>query len=315
MPFWNAAKMSERSFCGCAMSKRKSVCLALVTMLLWGSLFPMVKLGYAAFHVESVADTVLFAGIRFAVCGGIICLFGLVRSKKRFLCAKSSLLPILLSGVFAVVLHYGLTYIGMQYTDSSKTAILKQVGSLFYICFSSLFFKSDRLTPKKLVGVTVGFLGIGAINYAPGGFSFHMGDILIIAASFCMVFSSIISKKVFRSADPIAATGISQLFGGLVLLSAGLLAGGRVSFALDASVLIFVYISAASVVSYCIWYTVVKQSELSGLFLIKFTEPVFSVLLSALILGENIFKLQYLLAMLLISGGICIANLSPHRRH
>ena len=38
------------------MSKKKSLWLALLTMLLWGSLFPMVKLGFKAYEVVGTAD-------------------------------------------------------------------------------------------------------------------------------------------------------------------------------------------------------------------------------------------------------------------
>ena len=72
---------------------------------------------------------------------------------------------------------------------------------------------------------------------------------------------------------------------------------------------IMVYICAASIVSYCIWFGAVKNGELSKLFIIKFAEPVFACIFGALILGENIWKVQYLIAFLLISGGILISNL------
>jgi drug/metabolite transporter (DMT)-like permease len=39
-------------------------------------------------------------------------------------------------------LHYAFTYIGLSSTDSSKTALIKQLGSLIYVCFAFLFFKN-----------------------------------------------------------------------------------------------------------------------------------------------------------------------------
>ena len=290
------------------MNKSKTVWLALLTMLLWGSLFPMVKLGFSAYGVESTADILLFAGIRFVICGGVICLFAAVRSKASFLPVKGSIRPILLSGVFAIVLHYAFTYLGLELTDSSKTALLKQIGALVYVCFSFLFIKEDKPTVKKTVAAVIGFLGILALNFSPEGFSFSVGDFLILCASFCTVFSNVISKKVFQKVSPITSTGVSQLFGGIVLLLAGLFMGGGVGFGLDASLWIMVYICAASVVSYCIWFGIVKNGELSKLFIIKFAEPVFACIFGALLLHENIWRIEYLIAFLLISGGIWLSN-------
>ena len=277
-------------------------------MLLWGSLFPMVKLGFSAYGVESTADILLFAGVRFVICGGVICIFSAIKDKQSYRPAKHSIFPILLSGLFAIILHYGFTYLGLELTDSSKTALIKQIGALFYVCFSFLFIKEDKPTAKKVVAAVVGFLGIIALNISSEGFSFSLGDVLILCASFCTVFSNVISKKVFEKVASITATGISQLFGGVVLLVVGLCMGGSLNFGLDTSLWIMAYICVASIVSYCIWFGIVKNGELSKLFIIKFAEPVFACLFGALILGENIWKIQYLIAFLLISGGILLSN-------
>ena len=277
-------------------------------MLLWGTLFPTVKLSYSAFDISTTGDILFFAGMRFVVCGGVICLFSLITDKASFKPAKSSILPILLAGLFSIILHYACTYSALQLTDSSKTAILKQVGVLFYVCFSSLFFKDDKLSVKKLIGALLGFAGIIVINLNVDGISFNIGDLLIIIASFCSVFSSIISKKVFVTVKPITATGISQLFGGVVLAIIGRAMGGSMTVTASLSSLLFVYICIASVVSYCIWFTVVKSGELSRLFIIKFAEPAFACIFGAMLLNENIFQWQYILSFLFIAGGIYISN-------
>ena len=283
-------------------------------MLLWGSLFPMVKLGFSAYEVRGTAGILLFAGIRFVICGVVTCLFAAIKDKASYRPAKTSLIPILLSGVFAIILHYGFTYLGLELTDSSKTALIKQVGALFYVCFSFLFIKEDTPTVKKIVAAAVGFLGIIVLNINSEGFSFALGDLLILCASFCTVFSNVISKKVFVKVSPITSTGISQLFGGIVLLAVGFAMGGNVHFRWDCSLLIMVYICVASIASYCIWFGIVKNGELSKLFIIKFAEPVFACIFSAVILGENILKWQYLISFALISAGILISNIRPNKK-
>ena len=279
-------------------------------MLLWGSLFPMVKLGFLAYAVESTADILLFAGIRFVICGSAICVFSVIKDQADYRPIKHSIFPILLSGVFAIVLHYGFTYIGLELTDSSKTALIKQVGALFYVCFSFLFIKEDHPTVKKSLAAAVGFLGIITLNISSAGVSFSVGDLMILCASFCTVFSNVISKKVFEKVSTITFTGISQLFGGFILLVIGFFTGGRVHFAFNTELGIMAYICASSIVSYCIWFGIVKNGELSKLFIIKFAEPVFACIFGVLILGEDIWKIQYFIAFLLIGGGIWISNMN-----
>ena len=69
----------------------------------------------------------------------------------------------------------------------------------------------------------------------------------------------------------------------------------------------------ASICSYTLWYYVLKNNSLSKMFIIKFSEPLFACLFGALILNENIFKWQYLIAFLLISFGIVLGNKSDNK--
>jgi len=290
------------------MSKQKTLYLALFVMLLWGSLYPMVKIGYQVCSVATTGDILLFAGIRFVICGGVICLYCFLKDRRDFLPVKDNILPVLMSGVFAIILHYGFTYIGLNLTDSSKSAILKQIGMLVYVCFSAVFFKDDKITLQKLIGALLGFGGIIAINVTTQGIIFQAGDVLIIAASFCIVFSNVISKAVYEKVDPVVTTGVSQLFGGMVLSIIGVVQGGHIILGFDASMCVLLYMCTASIIAYSIWSIVVKSGQLSKLFIIKFAEPLFASLCAAVMLGENIFKIQYLVAFVLISAGIAISN-------
>ena len=289
------------------MSKNKSIFSALFVMLLWGTLFPMVKLGFSKYGIVSTGDILYFAGVRFTIGGVVICGLALLKSRELFKSVKTYIVPILLSGLFAIILHYTFTYAALSLTGGSKTAILKQMGVLFYVCFSFVFFKDDKFSVKKIVGALMGLLGIIAINCDFKSISFNIGDVFILSASLCTVASNIISKKTFKEVNPVALTGISQLFGGIVLLVIGKCLGGTMTFSLETSP-VMIYICIASIISYLLWFINVKSGELSKLFVIKFAEPVFACIFSAMLLGENIFNIQYLLAFILISGGIYVVN-------
>ncbi len=296
----------------------KTVFSALLVMLLWGALFPLSKMGFSAYDIVTTGDILLFAGVRFTVCGVLITALAAHRETPSMAAVKQSIWPILWSGVFAVVLHYGFTYVGLTMTDASKTAIMKQIGVLLYVCFSSLFFKDDAITVRKLIGVALGFVGIVAINVDPSaGLQFHIGDLLIIGASFCTVFSNVISKKVFDRVPPLTVTGVSQLFGGIALLAVGIAMGGHMRMTVASSWL-FAVICLASIISYGVWFQTVQTGELSKLFIIKFAEPIFAAIFGAVLLGENIFRWQYAVAFLLIAGGIVVSNQSaakqPHTK-
>ena len=284
--------------------------LALLSMAFWGSIFSFIKLGYRAFEIntEKPADILLFAAMRFLICGVLVCLYCVLRRKKYGIPSKKDVFRVSFMGLFQIYLHYICTYIGLSLTASSKTALIKQIGTLLYVSLAFLFFKDEKFSIYKIFGVLLGFGGIIAINVNGIGISLGRGEALILAASVCTVVSAIMSKKLLQNVPPILITGISQLFGGVFLMATGFIMGGSLpAFNLKAGLVLF-YICVASISGYTLWYYVISKIELSALFIIKFAEPVFACVFAALILGENILKIQYLLGFLLISFGIVLGG-------
>lgn len=298
------------------MNKKKTVLLAIFVMLLWGSLFPCVKLAYEAFQIDAgkPANLLLFAGVRFLICGGLIVAFCAVRGKNMQVGAPKQWFSVCLIGLFAVVLHYSCTYVGLAKTDSSKTAILKQLAVLVFIAFSFLFFKEDSFSIGKLLGALLGFAGIVALNVDASKIVFGAGEFLIIGASLCTVVSNVITKKSVQKIDAVVVTGYSQLIGGGILLVLGLCLGGNMGTISWKGVGVFAYICSASIVSYCLWYGILKNNHLSTLFIIKFTEPLFACVFGAVLLGENVFSWQYLIALVLVATGICLSALPARKK-
>ena len=69
---------------------------ATLVMLLWGSLFPFIKLGYRYLEIDSgyIPNLLLFAGVRFLLCGLILVGFCALRREKMRIAPKNDLLPI-----------------------------------------------------------------------------------------------------------------------------------------------------------------------------------------------------------------------------
>ena len=143
-----------------------NIIFPLITMMLWGSLFPCIKIGYKVFDINTgnVADILMFAALRFTVCGAVVCLIAYFSKSDIAKPRTINITNICIMGIFAVVLHYGFTYVGLSTTDSSKTAILKQIAPLLFTCFSFLFVKNEKFSVTKIIGALVGFCGIIAIN-------------------------------------------------------------------------------------------------------------------------------------------------------
>ena len=169
------------------------------------------------------------------------------------------------------------------------------------------------MTLQKLLGTVIGFSGIVVLNIGGGGISFGMGEVLILLASVCTVASNVIGKHLYATKAPVAAMGVSQLFGGAVMLIIGFLSGGSMSIAESKAFPIMGYIVFASSLSYCIWSLLVKAGKLSGLFITKFLEPIFACIFGWILLGEDILKWQYLISFLLVIFGISVSKIKTNK--
>ena len=286
--------------------------LAVVVMMLWGSLYPTVKLGYEKFEIDTAyyPNLLLFAGVRFTVSGALITLFLTAKNKKiPTVSTGKEWLGIAIVGLFSVMLNYSLAFYGLSIVASSKTALLKQAGALIFIVISALLFKESKMTIGKGIGAVLGACSIVILNINQLGISMGFGETIIILSSFCTVTASVVCKKMLTNTDSIAITGYSQLFGGVVFLAIGFAFGGKMAFAEMGDWLLFGYMVIATCASYMIWYTIVQKNDLSKLFIVKLSEPLFAAIIGAIILQENVLQWHYVCAFLCIGTAVVISNL------
>ena len=288
----------------------KTLTLALVVMALWGSLFPMIKIGYGAFGIVStdIPTIILFAGMRFTFSGIVLASVFCVKEKSFDAPKRKEILPILLGALVTIILHYSFTYLALSIGEGSKTAIVKQICFLFLGCFAFLFDKSDKFSVNKIIAACLGFAGIIATAWDGQAIVFKLGDLLLLLASVCSAGGTIISKKATQIVNPMKFVAYSQLFGGIVLFIAGLLLGGKLSVINARAIGVFLYICAASIIAYTLWNMLLKDGSVSKLSIIKFTEPLFAVIFSGILLGENVLRISYLIALLLMLAALIVEN-------
>jgi len=184
----------------------------------------------------------------------------------------------------------------------------KQFAPLLYSCFAFLFIKTEKFNILKILGALVGFAGIVAINLGTDVRGLSFGDVLILSASVCSVISMVMSWHIVKKTNPFWITAISQTVGGIILLCAALVLGAQFPVFTLESTLVFTYICIASIVGYVLFGFAQKYSDMTKLFIIKFTEPLIACVFGAVLLGEDILKIQYLVAFVLITAGILLGN-------
>ena len=95
-----------------------------------------------------------------------------------------------------------------------------------------------------------------------------------------------------------------------LMAAAGLLGGGRLNAASASAWPIMLYLGSLSAVAYMLWSLLLQYHPVSRIMVFTFLNPVFGVLLSALLLNElkTLNVPRCLFAMLLVCLGVWIVN-------
>lgn len=288
--------------------------LALLCCALWGSAFPCVKLGYNWLHIENTGSQILFAGYRFFLAGILTFLAGCVM-ERRFLTMKKSSIPyVMRQGLLQTTIQYVFFYIGMANITGTKGSVINASNAFISIIAAHFMVKgseSDRMTWKKAAACVIGFAGVIVINLEPGawgeGFSLQgEGMMMICALSYGL--STVVMKLISHRESAVTITAYQLLFGGFLLIAAGLVSGGRIGSFDGKSVLLLLYMAFISSAAFTLWGMLLKYNPVGKVAVFGFSIPVFGVFLSALILGEQAFTMKNLMALILVCGGIILVN-------
>lgn len=289
--------------------------LACVCCILWGSAIPAIKTGYRLMEVDAAdtASQIVFAGVRFTLAGLLVLIFASIREKKVLIPDRTILkyaVPVCLA---QTVGQYFFFYIGVAHTSGVKGGIITGLGNFIAILMACLIVRNERMTGRKMAGCVLGFAGVVVINLMGKsldmGFTFTgEGFILIsqVAYGISTILINIYSKKV----SPVVLSGTQFTMGGVVLILIGIGMGGHFGNITAVGVVIIFYLAMVSAVAYTLWSVLLAWNDVSKVAIFGFVNPLCSVILSALILGEvkQAFNTGSLVALLLVCAGIYIVN-------
>ena len=287
------------------------VVFALTAAIAWGWAFPLIKVGFSAFGItaDMTGSKMLFAGIRFAVAGLIV--LSVARSSGRSF-KTSKLIDwrfILAFALMNTTLHYFFFYVGMSYSEGSRAAILNSLSTFLVVLLACACFKSDKLTSRKILGCTVGFSGILALNLggAKSGQFTWLGDGMIILNAICGACANLMTRGLSRRIDVFVGTGYSLTIGGLLLIILGLAFGGTLPNVNMLGIVCLILLIAISAIGFALYNKLLSCNPVGKVAIYNSLIPIVGAVTSCLCLGET-FHLKYALAGGLAALGIYIIN-------
>lgn len=289
--------------------------IAILCTVLWGSAYPAIKTGYALLHIEAhdVASQMVFAGQRFLLAGIFLIILSVLFRRHTGTITTTKVRQIVVLGLTQTSLQYIFFYLGVAFATGVKASILNATGTFFSVLLAHFIYHNDRLTQRKAIGCTVGFLGVFIVNFNQSLLDFQfslLGEGSVIFAAFILAAASIYGKKISQGIDAMVMTAWQLAIGGLALLCVGYLFGGHSGDFDFASLSLLIYLACLSSAAFALWSVLLKHNPVSMVTIFNFLIPVFGSSLSSLFLGETILEWKNMVALILVCSGIYLVTKS-----
>ena len=205
--------------------------------------------------------------------------------------------------------------LGIIYTTASHAALIMAALPIYTGLFAAI---SERREPalRWWIGVAVAFVGEFILVYfrlglEGGGGDVLLGDLLILLGCACSSFGYIGGARLARTGvSSIAAAFWGITIGGLVALPVLAWRESRVDWlAVSAEGWgAMIYLALGStILAYVLWYWALARGGIARVGLAQFVQPVITLALAAVLLGERI-TVPLLVAAAIIIGGVIIAQ-------
>lgn len=285
----------------------------LLLCLIWGSTWLFIKLG-----LEDLPPFT-FAGIRFVVAVAILATIVALRRLALPRTSRDWLL-LLVSGVLAFCVNYGLLFWGEQYISSGLAAVLQSTIPAFGLVIAHFYLPGEKMTPAKILGIVLGVIGVAVVfsnQLDVAGTRALAGCAALIVSSMGAAYSNVLVKAYGKHMDPAILAGGQMFFGLIPLLLIGIpWEGSPLNFNwTPMAVVALLYLAiVGSVVAFLLYYWLVKNMDVTKTMLIALVTPVVAVTLGMIVLKEQLHWRTLVGALMIISGiGIIVTRQAATR--
>ena len=284
----------------------KIILIYALACLIWGSTWMAIRLG-----LDSLTPFIS-VGLRFSLAALFILIFMRIKGMKIQM-DKLSIRLYLQMAFFSFVIPYGLVYWGEQYIPSGLASVLFAVNPFFVTIFSFYMLSQEKITPYKILGMIIGFIGIVVIFSEDitdtAGF-FIWGMVAVILSALIQGWIQVIVKKHGQYLNSFTMNFYPMLIAGIVILFIGLFTENLNYIKFDSKAILSVLYLAffGGMVVFTCWYWLLKRVSVIVLSLITFITPVIALILGIILLKE-VFTVTNLFGSFLVLAGLMIAIL------
>ncbi|MEP3674401.1 DMT family transporter [Sulfitobacter sp.] len=283
--------------------------------LTWGGTFLVIELalsgGMPPFWLA--ASRITFAALLMCIVWGVLGfpLFAEPVSGKNW--CNLLIISALSSAVPFTLLAWGQQYVSSGFAGVSMAAV-----ALIVLPLAHFALPGERMTPRKVAGFLVGFVGvvilIGAQAFQSSGAALETpGRLACVGAAACYAVGSIMLRRLPK-AHPIGLTTLPLLIGAGIILPTAWLVEGPPTLPSSQTLAVVAFLGLVpTAAANCLRVVVVRSAGPVFMTLVNYQVPVWSVLLGSLFLGEALPS-ALLLAMSLILSGVALSQYGALKR-
>jgi drug/metabolite transporter (DMT)-like permease len=292
------------------MQNKKIYILMVLSTIFWAGAFIAGKLSVPYIPVYTLTF------LRFSVATLILYFILRYNGENEYKLKKEDFPVFLFTGLVGMLGYHVFFFTALKYTTAISSSIIGATNPIITTILSFIFLK-DKINTKRALGIALSFTGVfltitNADLNVMRTLSLNKGDLLMLVAVLMWAAYGIFSKKVMPRYSPMILTYYSFLFCTVILLPF-VIYEKPWTFAANVpyySYLASLYMSIfASVIGYLVQQMSIKQIGPSKTSIFINLVPIFSIILSVLILGETASPIKLLTALLIIAGVyICQRN-------
>ena len=268
---------------------------------IWGSTWLFIKLGL------NDLPPLTFAGIRFLCASSILVAIIFARG-VRWPRKRSEWLLIAIVGWLQFSLNYGLVFWGEQRIPSGLAAVLQSTFPAFGLVIAHFYLPEERITPKKVMGVLLGVIGVGIVfsdQLSFAGKAALAGSIALVLSAVCGSYGNVLVKAYGTQIDPFVLAAGQMVCGFPPLLALGIATEGNpihLHWTATAVIALAYLVIVGSVIAFTLFYWLVRHMDVINTMLIALVTPVVAVLLGMIVLHEKFNWRLFAGAACIISG-------------
>lgn len=290
--------------------------LMVIAALVWSGAFIAGK--FAVPYVPVFTLTFVRFLIASVVLYPVMKLHTKARPEDSFRLTKKYVPLFLFTGIVGMAGYHTLFFMALKYTTAINSSIIGAMNPIVTTVIAAIF--ARHKTPKiQLAGILLSFVGVlltitGADLSVLASSDFNKGDMFMAAAVICWASYAVMSKSKGAGVPPLALTFYSFVFCTAALVPFVIWEQPWKIAALPVSAILAIIFMAvfSSVIGYMLQQIAIKKIGASKSSIFINLVPVFSIILSVVILGEELIPVKIFTSLLIIAG-VCICQLSGSR--